>query len=151
MFSLFSSGKQLYVVVSIFQQFDFINESYLGVENPWGDRDPLYSKDGDRLFMVSVRDFYIGHVRVFDFDGRARMWFNSMRDKTNVWAYWRLGFPLGPFADDHMYKEADHTTPVVALFEVNEKGQEKAARSAFEKFRASPESAIEYYHASAGA
>jgi len=63
-----------------------------------------------------------------------------MRARTNVWAYWRLGSPLGPFAEDQMYSEADGVVRRMSIFVVDARDQRDAAKQALEVLLKSPES-----------
>ena len=146
MVRLFST--RYHVVVSIFQRPDVLAKAYLAEENPWGDMDPLYSSTSDRIFMVAwngVVKFHVGHVRVCGTPRAAEIWFASMRDRTNVWAYWRLGFPLGPFAEDQMYREADGVVKKMATFVIDARDQRDAAKQALERLQRAPETALEAY------
>lgn len=130
-------------VLSIFQRPDLVGEAYVDDENPWGKCDPLYDYQHDRIFMVSARDFYIGHVRIYDNEHLANRWLESMKTRTNVWALWRLGAPLGPFAEDGMYKEADGELKFATIYGVPDTSDpQMVARACLELSREHPQHAL---------
>jgi hypothetical protein len=142
-------GKLWWPVVSIAVRLDLAEKAELGAENPWGDHDPLYNKNSDRLWLLKPKgyDFPIGHIRVCATTGLAEHWFNSMRDRTNVWAYWRFGLPLGPFEPPEFYRDADGRPQRIAMYRVKALSQLGAAKQACAAFAAGKGECVKRYEA----
>jgi hypothetical protein len=95
--------------------------------------------------MIAANGSSIGHIRIFARSNNADDWLKSMRDRTNVWAYWRFGQPLGPFAPDEMYRSADGIVQQIAVFELDATSQPAAAKEALERFKGELHAAISFY------
>ena len=123
-------GNRFFVVISLFSNLDRLNEAQIGEENPWAEIDPLYDENSDRIFLVRAGKRCLGHVRVFEYVGAASLWATSMTIADNVWAYWDMGQPIGPFGEDEQYKRAKQGAERVITFDVRAKNQILAAENA---------------------
>lgn len=134
MFGWFNPKRRI-VTLSFFSHLDKLSDSIIGEENPWADVDPLYHSDSDPLYLIQAGHFYLGHARLFDYIGGAESWAKSMKDATNIWSYWDMGRPLGPFAEDEQYKHANRGAKKVATITVDATNFRVAASKALEMLK----------------
>jgi hypothetical protein len=139
-----------YVVTAIFAKADLISIAKVGRANPWADaqqkalsdpfanfdtKSPFDKKELDPLFIIEVGERPLGYSRVFETERLALNWLVTLVERGDVYSYWRLGVPVGPFGTPEEYRSADQFVDRIAIHSERAFTMRGAAQAALKSFQ----------------
>jgi hypothetical protein len=138
------------VVTAFFVRPDLISAAKIGRSNPWADaqqralsapftnfglKSPFGTNELDPLFIIEVGERPLGYSRVFETKRLALNWLVTLVEKRDVYSYWHLGAPVGPFGAPEEYKSADQFVDRIAVHSERAFTARGAAEAALKRFQ----------------
>src|SRR5260370_12041862 len=142
--------KLRYVVTAVFVRPDLISAAKIGRSNPWADaqqrelsapftnfglKSPFGKNELDPLFIIEVGERPLGYSRVFETKRLALNWVVNLVERRDVYGYWRLSVPIGPFGTPEEYKSADQFVDRIAVHSERAFTARGAAEAALKSFQ----------------
>jgi hypothetical protein len=141
-----------------------ISVAKIGRSNPWADaqhqalsapftnfglKSPFSKQESDPLFLIEVGERPLGYSRVFDTKRLALNWLVDLVEKRDIYAYWCLNAPIGPFGTREEYEAADQFADRIAIHSERAFTAKGAAEAALKKFQSHFDEPLCYWDSTA--